>query len=333
MSRTDRLHHLTTALDNGDYRKITSVLVRHHGDVVYEWYATGNDADTLHNTRSATKTVTSMLLGIAIDQGHIPSVDSTISSYLRIGDSVNNPDARKDAITIEDLLTMSSLLECDDFNSFSSGNEERMYLTEDWTRFTLDLSIKGFPPWNPRPEDSPYGRSFSYCTAGVTLLGVVLERATGRSVEDYAREVLFDPLGIDRAEFSRTAMGTAMTGGGLLLATRSLSTLGQLALDRGRVGDRQVISETWLEESTRPHCEVDDETEYGYLWWLAAHQGPAGPHPACYMSGMGGNRVAVFRDLDLVVVVTSQNFGDREAHPLTRALIEQHVLGVFEPVG
>lgn len=328
---SSRLSGLTRALDDGAYRSITSVLVRHGGTSAYAWYGDGFDETTLHNTRSATKTVTSLLVGIAIDQGAIEGVHTPISAFLTVGDSVRNPDPRKDAITVEDLLTMSSLLECDDFNSFSTGNEERMYLTEHWSRFALDLPIRGFAPWNPKPADSPHGRSFSYCTAGVTLLGAVLEAATGQPVEEFARIRLFEPLGIRRAEFSRTAEGTAMTGGGLLLSTTSLGALGQLALDRGRCGETVVVSADWIEESTRPHAQVDDDTEYGYLWWLASVDGPAGPVASHYMSGMGGNRVAVFPALDLVVVVTSQNFGDREAHPLTAALIRDHVLPAFQP--
>src|SRR4051794_27411634 len=112
---------LHEALEIGAYRKITSVVIMQNGSVVFEWYAVGTDAGTLHNTRSVTKTVTGLLVGIAIERGHIESVEATISSILPIGHAVANADPRKDAITVEDLLTMSSLLECDDFNSFSSG--------------------------------------------------------------------------------------------------------------------------------------------------------------------------------------------------------------------
>ena len=319
---------LIESLERGDYRKITSVALLHRGSRVFEWYAAGMDASTLHNTRSATKTITGMLVGIAIEQDHLDSVTTPISSVIPMGEAVRNPDPRKDAITLEDLLTMSSLLECDDFNSFSTGNEERMYLTENWSGFALDLPIRGFAPWATRPEDSPYGRSFSYCTAGVTLLGTILERATGVPVEQFAADHLFSPLGIEDQVWSRTGERTAMTGGGLLLTTRDLAVLGQLSLDGGRYGNAQVVPSAWMSASVDAHVEVDHETQYGYLWWLKTLHSKGVSHPSHYMSGMGGNRVAVFPGLDLVAVITSQNFGDREAHPLTESLLEDHVLAV-----
>ena len=281
---------------------------------------------TRRNTRSATKTVTGMLVGVAIDRGLVDSVTTPVSAYLPMGDAVRNPDPAKDAITVEDLLTMSSMLECDDTNPFSAGNEERMYLTPSWSEFALDLPVKGFPPWVSRPEDSPYGRSFSYCTAGVVLLGSVLERACGEPVEDFARRELFDPIGVGEVTWSRTAEGTVMTGGGLLMTSRDLARLGRLSLDSGRVGDRQVVPREWMATSTTAQVNVDDDRTYGYLWWLkdVGHGGRV--HASHFMAGAGGNRVAVLPGLELVAVVTSENFGRDDAHDLTEQLIVEHVL-------
>ena len=321
----DSFSGLEVALERGDYRRITSVVIS-GADSSYEWYSAGFGPWTRHNTRSVTKTVTSLLIGIAIERGDLPHVSTPVAAYLPIG-RAGRPDRRKEQITLADLLTMSSVLECDDSNAFSSGHEERMYLTESWRDFALALPVRGYPPWVARPEDTRYGRTFSYCTAGAVLLGAVLEEATGRPVEDYAAEHLFGPLGIDDVAWARTGEGAAMTGGGLELTSRALATLGALSLHGGRHDGRQVVPAEWLAESTRPHVEVDDETSYGYLWWVKKLPGPAGSVRSHYMAGAGGNRVAVLPDLETVVVVTSQNFGDPEAHPLTEDLVVRHVLG------
>src|SRR5258705_9863336 len=186
----ERLGQMEQAIKAGDCKEITSVRIARRGKVAYEHYFDNDGVDGLRNTRSATKTITGMLIGAAIDRHLILSSNAHVLDYLQDKLPLNNADHRKSEITIEDFLTMSSLLECDDENSFSRGNEERMYLVEDWAKFTLDLPIRGFPDWQPKPKDSPYGRSWSYCTAGPTTLGVVLERAVRRSVPDFAREVL-----------------------------------------------------------------------------------------------------------------------------------------------
>jgi CubicO group peptidase (beta-lactamase class C family) len=218
------------------------------------------------------------------------------------------------------------MLECDDTNTFSAGNEERMYLTPSWSRFALDLPIRGFAPWVTRPEDSPHGRSFSYCTAGVVLLGSVLEAASGEPVPLFARRELFDPAGIGPVSWSRTSEGTAMTGGGLLMTTRDLARLGRLSLGSGRAGRRQVLPAEWVAASTRPQVQVDDGRSYGYLWWIqpVVHDGTA--RPSHFMAGAGGSRVTVVPDLDLVVVVTAENFGHVDAHAVTERLIVERLL-------
>ena len=141
----------------------------------------------------------------------------------------------------------------------------------------------------------------------------------GGSLPDFARSELFDPLGIDQAEWQTTPLGQVSCAGGLLLTSRSLLALGELYL---RGGDG-IVPPAWVEESTRPHARIDERTEYGYLWWLRRYLG----EESLFMSGMGGNRVHIFPGLDLVAVITSANFGRRDAHALSDRLLEEQILG------
>jgi CubicO group peptidase (beta-lactamase class C family) len=217
-----RLSEMEKAIQNGDFKQITSVLIARHGSIVYEHYFDNDGVDALRNTRSAAKTLTGTFVGLAVDRHLLPGAQARVMDYFRDKQPLQNPDPRKNEITIEDFLTMSSLLECDEENQFSRGNEERMYLMEDWARFTLDLPIRGFPSWVDKPKDSPYGRSWQYCTAGPVTLGVLLERAIKRPLADFARENLFAPLGIAQVKWQFQPTGAAMTGGGLSLRTRDL---------------------------------------------------------------------------------------------------------------
>jgi CubicO group peptidase (beta-lactamase class C family) len=280
----------------------------------------------LRNTRSATKTVTGMLIGIAIDRHLLPGVDARILDYFPEKQPLQNADPRKARITVEDFLTMSSLLECDDENQFSRGNEERMYLVEDWVRFTLDLPIRGFPDWVPKPAASPYGRSWSYCTAGATTLGPLLERATKQSVPDFARDNLFTPLGITHVRWQFQPQGTAMTGGGLNLRSRDLLKLAQLYLNGGTWSGRRVVSADWVARSIAPHASAREDTDYGYLWWLPKFQANGHDFKCFAMFGSGGNKVYAFPAQQLVVVVTTTNFRVQGAGALIDKLLTDYVL-------
>jgi CubicO group peptidase (beta-lactamase class C family) len=325
-----RLQALEAAVAADEFKKIGSVLVARHGKLVYEAYFDG-DAGTLRDTRSATKTVTSMLVGIAIDRKFLPGPQATILPFFPDKQPLQHPDPRKQKITVEDFLTMSSLLECDDNNNFSRGNEERMYVIEDWVKFALDLPIKGFAPWATKPQESPYGRSFSYCTAGVTTLGAVVERAAKTKLAEFANTNLFAPMGIRNVKWAYSPLGLAQGGGGLRLASRDLLKLGQLYLNGGTWKGTRVVSQDWVKASLRPHVQVDDETLYGYLWWLPTFTVGARKFPAQLMSGNGGNKVVIVPDLDLVVVITSTNYNTRGMHQQAEKILSDFVLAAVRP--
>lgn len=325
------LQEMDAAIKQGKFQQITSVLIARHGKLVHETYYDEAGQQALRNTRSATKTITAMLTGAAIDRGYIASVKSPILPLLQFPQPLANPDPRKAKISVEDLLTMSSLMECDDQNPYSRGNEERMYLIEDWLKFFLDLPIKGFPAWSKKPEASPFGRAFSYCTAGSTALGALIQQATKMPLTEFADKTLFAPLGIEQREWQYSPLGLAQGGGGLSLRSRDLLKLGQLLANGGNWQGQQVLSQAWVQASVSPQAQVDEQRQYGYLLWKYAYQSKSGQYAAYQMAGSGGNKVVVFPELDIVVVVTTTNFGARNPHQISDKLISDFVLGAIQP--
>ncbi|MBI2682810.1 MAG: serine hydrolase [Acidobacteriales bacterium] len=318
---------METAVKAGEFKKITSVAVARHGKLAYEVYFDG-DANALRNTRSAAKSVTGILIGLALQEGKLSGVDARILDLLpEHRRKLQNPDPRKDRITVEDLLTMSSALECNDWEDFSRGNEERMYLIEDWAQFILDLPIAGHMR-GEKEEPPKYGRRFSYCTGGVFTLSEVITKVTGTRTDLYAQQKLFTPLGIPReqVQWAYSPLGVPMTGGGLQLTTLGYLKLGQLYLNGGRWNGKPIINEAWVKASTTPKARIDETTEYGYLWWLKSFQSGSRSHAAYFMTGNGGNKVFVFPALDMVVVITATNYNTRGMHEWSEKILTEYVL-------
>lgn len=324
------LEAIAQLVENETFQQVTSVLVTRNGRMVYEQYFNEADATTLHNTRSLTKSVTAMLMGAAIDRGLISGVDEKVLPYFDDLQPLANPDPRKAEITIEDLLTMSSLLECSDDNSFSRGNEERMYIVENWVKFFLDLPTRGFPAWVDKPEDSPFGRAFSYCTASSVVLGAIVEKASGKRLDLFAEEVLHSPLGISEVEWQYTPTGSAMSGGGASYNSRDLMKLGQLLVNDGKHAGQQVLSEKWVNSMLSPHAVPRPDYQYGYQIWRAPFEMADGNEVMAWaMAGNGGNYVFVVPELELVTVITRTAYGQGYAHPQSHQLFREQVLGAI----
>lgn len=321
-----KLDAMEAAIADQTLKQITSVVAMQRGELVYEGYFNGADAQTLHDVRSASKTVTSLLMGIAIHQKAVPSVDVHALDWFADKKPLNNPDPRKTSIDIEDLLSMSSLMECNDWNQFSRGNEERMYLIEDWSAFFWNLPIRGIPPWESPANERPYGRAHSYCTAGVFVLGELIQRATDTELTEYAERFLFAPLGIKEAVWPRSPMGIAQGGGGLRLSSRSLISLGQLMLDDGKRDDQQIIPKSWIKSSWTRRAQVRDDVDYGYLWWIFDFETGQGTVTAYAMAGNGGNYVFVVPEFNGVAVVTSTAYNTSYMHDQSHSILTDHII-------
>jgi CubicO group peptidase (beta-lactamase class C family) len=226
---------------------------------------------------------------------------------------------------------MSSVLECNDWEDFSRGNEERMYLIEDWAQFILDLPIAGHMR-DEKEEPPKYGRRFSYCTGGVFTLSEVITKVTGMRTDKYAQQKLFTPLGItpEHVQWGYSPLGVPMTGGGLQLTTTGLLKVGQLYLNGGKWSGKQIINEQWVKASTTPKAQIDEKTEYGYLWWLKSFQSGARSYASYFMTGNGGNKIFVFPTLEMVVVITSTNYNTKGMHEQSEKLLTDYVLAGVE---
>ena len=319
---------LNSAIEAERFRQITSVLVAANGRRTVEAYWHGADKETLHDTRSATKTLVALAVGAAIDQGLIESVHDPAFRYFDREQPFAFDSETKQAITIRDLLTMSSALDCDDNRQSSPGNEGNMHNHRRWRRFVLDLPtaagwMRGTSGFGP----------FRYCTAGSFLLGQLVEQAAGRKFHAYFQQHVADPLGIPRIDWYHSGAGEIQTGGGAEMTSRDLLKLGELMLNGGLHGEQRVLSAAWVEEMLTPHVVPNDEQRYGYQTWYRPFRCGNRTTGGWYMAGNGGNKVAVFRDLGLTVVVTATLYGTPGMHEQTTQLIEDHVLAAHPRCG
>jgi len=313
-----------TAIDAGEFPRTTSVLVEQAGKIAYERHFGGTSAATLHDPRSASKSITALAVGMAIAEKKIVSVDAPAFAFLSDLGPFAHDGPLKAGITVGDLLTMSSALDCDDDDGRSPGNEDNMYPLQVWARWAVDLPVKaGYT------RDASHRGPWSYCTAGVLLLGQILQRATGERVDRYIERHLLAPLGVGQVEWKRSPAGEVMTGGMLRMTTGDLARVGRMVLDHGRWGGKQVVPAAWIDQALsaqrKPNASADPrhEHDYGYLFWRRDYPTSCGRSSGWFMSGNGGNHVVMLRDLDAVVVVTTVNYNTRGMHAQTTRLVER----------
>ncbi|GAB2651527.1 serine hydrolase domain-containing protein [Arenimonas aestuarii] len=303
-AQASAVQSLADEIAAGDHRGIDGLVVMHDGQVFAEGYGERLPAEG-RDIRSATKSITALLVGIAIDRGHIGSVDTPVVELLpELADAFAD-DPRKQAMRLQDLLTMRSGLDCDDWTRGSPGHEDTMYRKRDWLGF-----------WASQPMRDAPGTRFSYCTGNVVALGRILANATGEPVPAFAQKNLFGPLGIQNAAWETWNRGRDTdTGGHLALHPRDLARIGQMVIQRGEFEGQRVVSADWIAAMTTEHTPVPGRSQrYGYLWWLDRARGPKlGDQPVWMAWGNGGNYLFLFPGLRASIAFAGKRYNRPDA--------------------
>ena len=269
---------------------VDSLLLVRNGYIVTEVYFHPYRHDIKHHTYSVTKSVISVLIGIAIGQGYIVDTDQPVLDFFP-NITIANVDSRKSAITVEHLLTMTSGLACD--WTFGTSVDDAMRASDDWVHFALNLPMIAEP-----------GTEFHYCNANAHLLSAILTATTGMSALEFAYQKLFAPLGITDAAWTKCPAGVCHGAGELQLTPRDMAKFGYLYLRRGKWGEQQIVPAEWVANSIVEHTSYMADFGYGYQWWTLNALG------AGMAVGFAGQYIWYFPGLDLVAVITGGGTDD-----------------------
>ena len=268
---------------------LDSIAVSKKGKPIMSAYQYPYQKDQPHVMYSATKSVISTLAGLLIDQGEL-SLDRSVLSYFP-EHTPENPSPHKDAMTLKHLLTMTTGHECDSLNAIMQAK------SSDWVKVFLNQPV----PLSP-------GSKFVYDSGASYIITAIMSRVLGCSVRDFADEKLFKPMAITNYSWQTCPKGIHIGGWGLYLTTDDMMKFGQLFLNEGVYGDRRLIPLWWVKEATTKHSHPDDGG-YGYQWWMM-------PWGYC-AAGMGGQKIYIVPEHDLIVAVTMSGTGDFNDAPDT----------------
>ncbi|MEM7430295.1 MAG: serine hydrolase [Pseudomonadota bacterium] len=301
--------------DHISSHRVHGILIARHGKLVFEEYFHGFDRNTPHDTRSAAKSLASMLVGAVIQFGLPVNVDTPVYATLRDEDADRDP--RADAMTLQHLLAMSSGLYCDDNDYNAPGNENTMQEQTDepdWYEYTLNVPMAHEP-----------GERGIYCSANTNLIGAVLSESTGFELIDLFSDLLAEPLGIDTYYLGLQPTGEPYLGGGSRWLPRDFMKLGQVMLNGGTWDGWRILSEEWVEASTSPQIKIGDR-DYGYQWWINHYPYKDGTVSAFFAAGNGGQIVMGVPELDLLIAFYGGNYSDSIMRRAQQVLIPEYIL-------
>lgn len=325
-SKEVNLERLQEMADSIQAKKLThthSVLVSYKNHLVYEKYFYGYREDIPHDTRSAQKSISSAMLGIAIRDGLVKNEQQYL--YDLIPEKYQYTKAGyplKGKIRLQDILTMSSGLDAIDYgiDRRSVASEGAYQSTPDWTQTILEA-----------PMINPPGKEGNYGSANPHLIGLVVNEVIDQPLNFYMNDQLFAPLGIDQYILQNDRSGNPYFGGGMYLSSRSLLKFGLLYLNKGMWKGKRILPEGWVEKSFQKHTFLandSDKNEYGYFWWHDAYQLGNKSIASVEARGAGGQYIFVVPEYEMVVVITSGNYRNgRFWQP--EKIMEEYILPAF----
>lgn len=286
---------------NAQEHKMHSMLIIKNSKLVMEEYFNGYDQEKHQDLRSVTKSVISLLVGIAIEKGNIQSIDDPVAMYLPEFKDSKDPSDSKGQITIRHLLTMSSGMDCNDWDPKSAGQEDKLYKKKRW----LD-HMAGLPMVN-EPGTASY-----YCTGGVMLLARIVELYGGMSWRAQAMQYLFKPMGITDVKFGHTSKKSMPEASKrLYMRPRDVAKIGQLVLKRGEWEGKQLVPSSWIEEISFKKTQISG-LDYSFLWWKLPFTKDDQKVDATCATGNGGQYILVFPEHNLVAVFTGGAYNSQE---------------------
>jgi CubicO group peptidase (beta-lactamase class C family) len=308
----DKITRGIERLRSGEFPKVHALLIARYGELLVEAYfpedhgiysRVARDNGT-HLMASVHKSIVSTLVGLAIEDGYISAVTSSLYDYFPEYENFANWTAFKELLTLQDALTMRSGLTCSDKVDFWNRSE-------DWVKTLLDY------PVSVRP-----GVRFNYCTEITHALGALVANASAVPLEEYARTRLFDPLEMGQVEWRYSPTGRAISGFEFWMEPRDMIKLGQLVLDGGQWNGVQMVRESWMQQATVKRVSVGNELGYSWQWWTRTFAG----YDAVMAWGNGGQFVIAIRELDLIIGLTGGNYNSNSDDDVW-AVVEENILG------
>jgi len=323
-----KINELMGNILKGDIKNIHSILLVKNGKLIFEEYFYGYNRDTKHIIYSASKSVTSILMGIAMDQKMIPNVDQKVYAFLPEYKGTKWVDQKYD-ITLKHVLTMSAGIdwEHEKYPHHDARNSTgAMTRSGDWIKFVLDRDAIERP-----------GDRFNYSDGLAMLLGVIIKNSTGMYVDEFAEKHLFTPLGISDYSWRKSPGGSVITAWGLSLKPRDMAKIGYLFQKNGRWNGKQIVSQKWVNESTKAHMTQAHMPDfalgsgYGYQWWCGKTNINNQVIEVYYAAGMGGQYIFVCPSLNLVAVITSREIGNPLGELRPQTTMTDYILPAMLP--